>query len=115
MDMQIWVFNELEGRVVTPYLDSKLIYQPNVSILAEEILNATKKIQAFINYNFWYTRFRALKSVLGARLCTHVKYGTCTLLVLIWYDSKNCTKLVLKALAAKNSLSISVLYTAPFL
>ena len=48
MNMQIWVFNDLEGRVVNPYLDSKFLYWPNVSILAEEILNATKKIQTFI-------------------------------------------------------------------
>ena len=45
----------------------------------------------------------------------HVKEQTCTLLILIWYGCRNCTKLVSKLLAAKNSLSISVLCIASFL
>ena len=34
----------------------------------------------------------------------------CMLLIITRYDSRNCTKLVLKSVAAKNVLSISVLY-----
>ena len=43
----------------------------------------------------------------------HVKEQTCTLLILTCYSSRNCTKLVLKPLAAKKDLSISVLCSAP--
>ena len=35
-----------------------------------------------------------------------VKEQTCMLLKITWYGSRNCAKLVLKPLAAKNSLSI---------
>ena len=45
----------------------------------------------------------------------HIKEQTCTLLIITWYGDRNCTKLVLKPLAAKNGLSVSVLYIAPFL
>ena len=40
-----------------------------------------------------------------------LKGHTCTLLI-IWYDGRKCTKLVLKLLAAKNDLPFSVLCTA---
>ena len=67
-------------------------------------------------------KFRARKIVLHARPCAweivHVKEQTCmtcTLLIITWLGGKNCTKLVLKPLAAKNGLSISVLWIAPFL
>ena len=74
--------------------------------------------QAFINYNFLCTRFCACEDVLGPCLCAwkivQVKEQTCTLLV-ITYGSRNYTKLVLKPLAVKSGLSISVLYIAPFL
>ena len=66
------------------------------------------QMQAFINYNFLCTRFRAHK-------ITHVKVQTCTSLISTRCSCRNCTKLVLKPLAAKNSLSISVLCIAPFL
>ena len=56
---------------------------------------------------------------LGACPCTweieHEKEQLCMLLILTWYSSRNCTKLLLKPLAAKNCLSISVLCIAPFL
>ena len=44
--------------------------------------------------------------------CTdvHVKEWTCTLLIITWYDCRNCTKLVLKPLAVKNGLSFSAVY-----
>ena len=42
------------------------------------------------------------------------KEQTCMLLIITWYSSRNCTKLVLKPLAAKNGLSISILCTASF-
>ena len=75
--------------------------------------------QAFINYNFSCTKYRARKTVLGARRYTleivHVKEQTSTLLIITWYGSKNCAKLVLKPLLAKNGLYISVLCIAPFL
>ena len=75
--------------------------------------------QAFINYNFSYTKFRACETVLGARPCTwqivNGKEQICTLLTITWYSSRNCNKLVLKPLAAQNGLSISILCTSPFL
>ena len=75
-------------------------------------LHVVDDIQAFINYNFSCKRFRAHKTVLRARPCTweiaHVINNT-------WYGDRNCTKLVLKPLAAKNGLSVSVLCIAPFL
>ena len=75
-------------------------------------------LQVFINYIFLCTGFRALKTVLGARPCmweiVHVKGETCTLFTILWYQGRNCTKLVLKPLAAKNGISISVLCIAPF-
>ena len=46
------------------------------------------------------------------------KKQTCMLLIIIWYDGRNleiCTKLVLKPLVVKISLSISVLCIGPFL
>ena len=74
--------------------------------------------QAFINYNSSCTRFCACKTVLDPCLCAweivQVKEQTCTLLV-ITYGSRNYTKLVLKPLAAKSGLSISILCIAPFL
>ena len=45
----------------------------------------------------------------------HKKEQTCTLVIITSYGGRNCAKLVLKPLAAKNGLSISVLYIAPFL
>ena len=45
----------------------------------------------------------------------HVKDQTCTLLIITWWSGRNCPKLVFKPLAAKKDLSISVLFTAPFL
>ena len=76
--------------------------------------------QAFINYNFSCTRFRVRKIVVRARPCTweivnEQTCTTCTLLTITWYDGRNCTKLVLKPLASKNDLSISVLCIASFL
>ena len=75
-------------------------------------------IQAFINYNFLYTRFCACKTVLGAHRCTWeivpIKEQMCTLLIITLCSNRKCTKLVLKLLAAKNGLSISVLCIAPF-
>ena len=66
-----------------------------------------------------YTRFRARKTVLGASLSklkiVHVKQQPCTLLIITWYGGRNCTKLVLKPLEAKNRFSTSVLCTVPFL
>ena len=78
--------------------------------------------QAFINYYFSNTRFLASKIVLRVYPCMweimHVKEQMCmmcTLLIITCYNSRNCTKLVLKPLAAKNDLSISVLCIASFL
>ena len=75
--------------------------------------------QAFINYNFSYTKFCACETVLGARPCTwqifNGKEQICTLLTITWYSSRNCNKLVLKPLATQNGLSISILCTSPFL
>ena len=74
--------------------------------------------QAFINYKFSCTRF--CTCLLG----TSVHMGNCahkradmhfTNNMIPWYSSRNCTKLVLKPLACKNSLSISGLYIATFL
>ena len=75
--------------------------------------------QAFIKYNISYTTFHACKTVLGASPHTWeimpIKEQTYTLLI-IWYSGINCTKLVLKPLAAKTVyFSISVLCIAPFL
>ena len=73
-------------------------------------------LQAFINYKLSCTRFCACKTIPGTRPCmwkiAHIKEQMCTLLIIKWYGSRNCTKLVLKPLAAKNSLSISVLCIA---
>ena len=84
-----------------------------------KVLIVFDQMQTFINYNFLCTRFCACKTVLGARPCTleivDVKEQTCTLLIITLYGSKNCTKLVLKPLAAKNGFSISLLCIAPFL
>ena len=56
-------------------------------------------------------RFCACKTVLGSHPCTweivHIKEQTYRLLTIIWYGSRNCTKLVLKLLAAKNNLLLS--------
>ena len=56
--------------------------------------------QTFINYKFLCTRFRARKTVLGARSCAwkivHVKEQMCTLLIITRHGGRNCTKLVLK-------------------
>ena len=54
----------------------------------------------------WIVIFCACKTRLGAHPCT---------LLIITYGSRNCTKLILKFLIAKNSLSISVLHIVPFL
>ena len=45
---------------------------PNATKLGKMLtyLDRPPLIQAFINYNFWYTRFRARKTVLCARPCT---------------------------------------------
>ena len=76
-------------------------------------------IPIFIEYSFLFTRFRARKTILGARLCMWevipLKEQTCTLLIITWYGGIKCTKFVLKFLIGKNALSISVLFTAPFL
>ena len=70
--------------------------------------------QAFINYSLLCTRFRAFKIALLARPFTweirHAKEQTCTLLIITWYISINCTKLVLKPLAARNGLCFSPVY-----
>ena len=70
-------------------------------------------LQAFINYSF------SCKTVLGGHPCmweiVHIKEQTCMLVIITSYGGRNCPKLVLKPLAAKNGLSISVLYIAPFL
>ena len=64
-------------------------------------------LQAFINYNFPYTRFCAHKTVLGACPClweiVSIKGQTCTLLIITWHSSRKYTKLVLKPLAAKTA------------
>ena len=77
-------------------------------------------IQVFINYHFSYTRFCACQTVLGAPTCTWeimpVNKQTYTLFIIAWYSSRKCSiKLVLKPLAAKKGLFISVLCIAPFL
>ena len=58
----------------------------NVFHLPTQLKLIKDYVQAFINYNFSYTRFRACKTVLGARPCTleivPVKEQTCTLLVI---------------------------------
>ena len=60
---------------------------------------------------FSCTRFCACKTVLGSHPCTweivHLKEWTYRLLTITWYGSRNCTKLVLKPLAAKNNLLLS--------
>ena len=74
--------------------------------------------QAFKNYDFLHTKFCTHKPILVARPCmweiVPVEEQTCTLLV-ITYDGIKCTKLVLKPMAAKSGLFVSVLCTAPFL
>ena len=73
-----------------------------------EVLKLDMQNQAFINLNFLCMRFGAYKTVLGACLCmleiVHVKEQTCTLLIMTWYGGRNCAKLVLKSLAAKDHL-----------
>ena len=53
----------------------------------------------------------SLKTILSVRLCmweiVHVKEQACAVLIITWYSIRNCTKLVLKPLAAKNDFSIS--------
>ena len=75
--------------------------------------------QAFINYNFSYMRFCACRTVLGAcqwmQEIAPVKVQRYTLLIITWNSSRKCSKLLLKPLEAKNSLSILVQCTAPFL
>ena len=55
-------------------------------------------------------RFHACKTVLGARKRADV-HSTNNKVVC----GRNCTKIVLKLLAAKNRLSISILCNAPFI
>ena len=61
--------------------------------------------QPFMNYIVLYTRNRARKAVLGVPPSTweimHAKELACTLLIILWYDGWNCTKLVLKLLPLK--------------
>ena len=61
--------------------------------------------QPFMNYIVLYTRNRARKAVLGVPPSTweimHAKELACTLLIILWYDGWNCTKLVLKVLPLK--------------
>ena len=45
---------------------------------------------------------------------TKLENCTCMWLVITWYGGKNCTKLVLKPLAAKNGCFVSVLCIGPF-
>ena len=71
--------------------------------------------QAFVNYNFSYTRFRAHKVVLAARPCTWEIVHVTNSNMIRRKEFRNCTTLVSKPLAAKNGLSISVLCIAPFL
>ena len=92
---------------------------PNKSDFVKHINNVftgNGVLQAFINYDFLYTRFYASKTILRARPCMweimHIKEKTYTLLI-ITFRSRNYTKLVFKPLAAKKGLSISVLCTAP--
>ena len=72
----------------------------------------------YVRWNRIKTRLSACKTVSGAYWCTsefvHVKKQTCALLI-IWYGSRNCNKLVLKPLGGKNDLCISVLCIASFL
>ena len=75
--------------------------------------------QAFINYNFSYTRFCAHTAALDAQACkwqiVQVREQRYMLLIVTYYGSRKCPKLVLKPLAAKKGLSTSVLCAAPFL
>ena len=75
-------------------------------------------LQAFINYNFSCTRFRARKTVLRARPCTweivHVKEQIYRLLIITWYRGKNWTQLILKPLAG-NSLTASLFHSCVLL
>ena len=80
----------------------------------------TQKVRQILK-NSWYSIYFIIFHAQNF-VCTkitweiiHVKEQTCTLLILIWYGCRNCTKLVSKLLAAKNSLSISVLCIASFL
>ena len=62
---------------------------------------------------FLYLRFCACKTFFRCMWeIINVKGQMCTLLITTWHQSRNCTKLILKPLAAKNSLSISVLCIA---
>ena len=82
-------------------------------------LELKDSVARFENYNFSYTRFRARKTVLGARPSTcetvSFKEQTCTLLIITWYGGRKFTKSVLKPLAGKHYRSMSVLCTAPSL
>ena len=60
-------------------------------------------LQAFINHNFSYKRFRAR---LSTWKIMYIKEQTCNLLIITWYGRRNRTKLQRKPLAAKNGLSI---------
>ena len=72
----------------------------------------------YVRWNRIKTRLSACKTVSGAYWFTsefvHVKKQTYALLI-IWYGSRNCNKLVFKPLGGKNDLSISVLCIASFL
>ena len=72
----------------------------------------------YVRWNRIKTRLSPCKTVSGAYWCTsefvHVKKQTYALLI-IWYGSRNCNKLVFKPLGGKNDLSISVLCIASFL
>ena len=52
-------------------------------------------------------RFCKCKTILGECPCMweniHIKEETCTLLIITWFDGRNCTTLVLKLLTAKKA------------
>ena len=80
--------------------------------------NLFSGVQAFINYNFSCTGFRARKTVLIARPCTwgavDVKKQTCTILIIPCYGRRNCTKLLLTPWQLKQPPYVSPVY-CPFI
>ena len=84
----------------------------NIVVLMErcKTKNDEKQLlQTFINYNCLYTRFCACK-----RACLLIGNHACKTVDMHDNNVRKCTKLVLKPLAAKNSLFHSCLI-APFL
>ena len=77
----------------------KLPNKPDFVKHINNVFTGNGVLQAFINYNFLYTRFYACKTILHARPCTweimHIKEKTYTLLI-ITFGSRNYTKLVFK-------------------